>query len=167
MNFLLLSIALQIPVALPNGYEGFNWGMTVEQLTSQLPVKKATQGSEFGYADHMEQDPQVFVRTTQDNTRIEYYFFEDKLYKIFVVYDRAKSSNDFYKSLIKKTQKEHGNASSYYQENVMGIVVLHAIWDDGTSTLDLRSGAGYIYEVMINKAAERKKALAQQRKGSI
>lgn len=143
---------------LPTGYEEAQWGMSVEQLTSQLDVHKASPGSEYSYADHAETDPNVYVRFTQDNTRVEYYFFEDRLYKIYVVYDRAKSSQDFYQQRIEQTRKKFGTPQSQYQERVFGLLVLHVKWDDGKSTLDIRSGAGYIYEVYVDKEAERKKA---------
>lgn len=151
---------------LPTGYEGANWGMSVEELTSQYEVHKAAPGSEYSYADHTETDPNVYVRITRDKTRIEYYFFEGLLYKIYVIYDRQKSSADFYQDLIVKTRKEYGPAQSHYQERVFGLLVFHVKWDDGKSTLDLRSGAGYIYEVYIDKVAERKKA-SQIRKKKI
>ena len=80
------------------------------------------------------------------------------MYKIYIVYDRDKSTEAFYKELIEKTRKQYGPAQSHYQENIFGILVLHVKWDDGSSTLDLRSGAGYVYEVLIDKDAERKKA---------
>ena len=155
---LILTTALQVAVTLPGGYQDMNWGMTVEQLTSQYDVHKAAEGSEYGYADHTEIDPEVYVRITEDNTRIEYYFFEGRLYKIYVVYDRTRSSADFYQKLIGEAQKRYGPAQSHYQENVFGILVLHVKWDDGTSSMDLRSGAGYIYEVLVDISAERKKA---------
>lgn len=151
---------------LPTGYETAQWGMSVEDLTSQQEVHKATPGSEYGYADHTETDPDVYVRITKDDTRIEYYFFDDQLYKIYVVYDRAKSSSDFYQNRIQETRKKYGPAQSHYQEKVFGLLVLHVKWDDGKSTLDLRSGAGYIYEVYVDKDRERKKA-SQIRKNRI
>lgn len=143
---------------LPQGYDGAYWGMTIEELTSQVDVRKASPGSEYGYADHTEINPNVYVRITKDNTRIEYYFFEGTLYKIYVVYDRAKSSTEFYQKLITDTQSKYGPAQSHYQESNFGLLVLHVKWDDGKSTLDLRSGAGYIYEVYVDKDAEQKKA---------
>lgn len=151
---------------LPKGYEESHWGMTVEDLTSQVEVHKADLGSEYSYADHTETDPVVYVRLTKENTRIEYYFFDGKLYKIYVVYDREKSSADFYQERILETRKKYGPAQSHYQERNFGLLVLHVKWDDGNSTLDLRSGAGYIYEVYIDKEAERKKA-SQIRKRNI
>jgi hypothetical protein len=92
-----------------------------------------------------------------NNKKIEYYFFNGRLYKIYIVYDRSKSSEGFYKSLIDKAHKAYGPAQSHYQENIFGILVLHVKWDDGSSTMDLRSGAGYVYEVLIDKDAEREK----------
>lgn len=151
---------------LPRGYEDTRWGMSVEDLTSQQEVHRASPGSEYGYADHAETDPDVYVRTTEDNTRIEYYFFEGLLYKIYVVYDREKSSADFYQERILATRKKYGPAQSHYQERVFGLLVLHVKWDDGKSTLDLRSGAGYIYEVYVDKDAERRKA-SKDRKRNI
>ena len=151
---------------LPDGYEETHWGMSVEELTSQLDVHKATAGSEYSYADHTETDPEVYVRLTEDDTRVEYYFFEGRLYKIYVIYDRAKSSAEFYQQRIEATRKQYGSAQSHYQEHVYGILVLHVKWDDGKSSLDLRSGAGYIYEVYVDKDAERRKA-SQIRKKKI
>lgn len=160
----LLQVA-QVP--LPDGHKDIHWGMTVEQVKQKVQVYKAGEGSQFGYADHMETDPEVYVRSTSDNTRIEYYFFNGKLYKIYVVYDRAVSTQAFYLDLIDKAQAQYGNAQSNYQENVFGILVIHAKWDDGKSIMDLRSGAGYVYKVLIDKAAQQEKNLVQQRKRSI
>jgi hypothetical protein len=155
---LILGVTLQVAFTLPNGYEGINWGMGIEELTSQHEVHKAEPGSTYTYADHMEIDPVVYVRRTDDNRKIEYYFYEGHLYKIYIVYDREKSTQEFYKGLIDHAYKEYGPAQSHYQENVFGIEVLHVKWDDGKSTLDLRSGAGYVYQVLIDKDAERRKA---------
>lgn len=167
MMNLLFSVSLQVAFVLPNGYEGINWGMDIEELTSRHEVHKATPGSAYTYADHMEIDPDVYVRRTQDNKKIEYYFYHGRLYKIYIVYDREKSTDVFYKELINKAHKEYGPAQSHYQENVFGIMVLHVMWDDGSSTLDLRSGAGYVYEVLIDKAAEREKANQIRQKRSL
>ena len=134
MVSILLFVALQLSVTLPNGFQGITWGMSIEELTSQFEVQKATPDSGFGYADHMEVDPDVYIRVTKDNRKIEYYFYKGRLYKIYIVYDRARSTETFYKS---------------------------------TSTLDLRSGAGYVYEVMIDKAAERDKAKQLRRKRTL
>ena len=112
---LVLAATMQVGITLPNGYEGISWGTTIEELTSQFEVHKATPGSEYSYADHTEVNPEVYVRVTEDNIKIEYYFFEGKLYKIYIVYDRAKSSAAFYQEIINKAQKRYGPAQSHYQ----------------------------------------------------
>lgn len=166
---MLLGAAMQVAsvTSLPAGYQDITWGMSVEKVKSLQEVHKAGKGSQYNYADHMETDPDVYVHRAADNKKIEYYFFEGKLYKIYIVYDRKVSTQKFYLNLIDKTQKQYGNSQSNYQENVMGIPVLHVKWDDGQSIMDLRSGAGYVYKVLIDKSAQKQKALQQQRKRSI
>jgi hypothetical protein len=165
---MLLGAAMQVAsVSLPAGDQDITWGMSVAQVKNLQEVHKAGKGSQYNYADHMETDPEVYVRRADDNKKIEYYFFKGKLYKIYIVYDRKVSTQDFYLKLIDKAQEQYGNAQSNYQENVMGIPVLHVKWDDGESIMDLRSGAGYVYKVLIDKSAQKEKALQQQRKRSI
>jgi len=163
----ILAASLQVAMTLPNGHDGMTWGMTIEDLTSQFDVHKAAPGSEYGYADHTEVDPVVYVRITDDKTRFEYYFFEGKLYKIYKVYDRARSSKEFYQQLISDAQKLYGPAQSHYQENVFGILVLHVKWEDSVTSMDLRSGAGYIYQVLVDIAADHKKGNQLRKKHTL
>jgi len=167
LNIILAGLMISTTAfQLPKGYEETHWGMTIEELTSHFEVHKAVPGSEYSYADHTETDPDVYIRLLKDNQRIEYYFYEGMLYKIYVIYDRAKASPEFYQQRIEDKRKLYGPAQSHYQEKVFGILVLHVKWDDGKSSMDLRSGAGYIYEVYVDKGAERKKA-SQIRKKKI
>ena len=161
---LLLQLA---STELPAGYEGAVWGMSVKQLQALVTVHKAVPGSEYNYADHAETDPNVYVRKTTDGTRIEYYFHQNKLYKIYVVYGRERSTREFYKKLIDQTQRVYGPAKSHYQEKYYGITVLHVKWEDQQSELDLRSGAGFVYQVLTDKKTKQKKDLLRQRKNSI
>jgi len=164
---IMFAVLLHVSLDLPSGFEGANWGISPAQLQQQVTVYKAGLGSGYSYADHLEVEPDVYVRTTSDNKKIEYYFFKGKLYKIYVIYDRAKSDMPFYKQLIAGKQKTFGPAAAHFQEKVFGLLVLHVRWDDGVSILDLRSGAGYVYEVMVDKSAELEKARLQQNKRAI
>jgi hypothetical protein len=130
-------------------------------------VQKAEQGTKYSYADHLEDNPDVHVLIREDNTRIEYYFFQGRLYKVFVVYDRSATSTEFYKKLVMDKQTEYGPAQSHYQEEYYGIQVLHVKWEDMNSIMDLRSAAGYIYQVLIDKKAKNEKANLQFRKRTI
>lgn len=168
LTTLALYAFLQVSAAaLPQGFEDTNWGMTVEELKKLHPVQKAEEGTKYGYADHLEDSPDVHVLIREDNTRVEYYFFQGKLYKVFVVYDRAATSPEFYKKLVVDKQKEFGPAQSHYQEEYMGMLVLHVKWEDSNTILDLRSAAGYVYQVLMDKKAKNEKANLQLRKRTI
>ena len=167
--FVVLVIGLLLPTAidLPNGYRDAQWGMTVEQLKAQVEVFKASLGSEYNYADHMEKDPDVYVRKTEENTRIEYYFYKKRLYTVYIVADRSQASAGFYKQLIKQTKDRHGEPKAEFQEQVFGIKVQHTAWEDKQTILDVRSGAGFVYQVLIHKSAAQQKAKDAERARSI
>ncbi len=160
-------LLLPVAHALPDGYRDAQWGMTVEQLKAQVEVFKASLGSEYNYADHTEQDPNVYVRTTKENSRIEYYFYKNHLYKVFVVADRAQASPTLYKQLIKQTTKQHGEPKAEFQEDVFGIKVQHTAWEDKNTILDVRFGAGFVYQVLIHKSLAKQKAADVERALSI
>ena len=158
---------LQIAMSLPNGYEGAVWGMTTTQLEKLVEVHKATPGSEYNYSDHMEVEPEVYIQFTKDQKRIEYYFFKSKLYKIYIVYDRALNSPEFYQQKITEAQQKYGPSQGQFDENVFGLTVKHTTWEDEQSLLDLRSGAGFIFEVLMDKKTAQAKAVRQQLKKAI
>ena len=151
---------------LPSGYEQANWGMSVTELQKLAVVHKAAPGSEFNYSEHMEINPDVYIKKADDK-RIEYYFFRGKLYKIFILYDRTLATPAYYKKLISQQSKTFGPPQRQYQETVFGIQVQHTSWSDAQSSLDLRLGAGYIYQVRTHNRAAATKKMLQQLKHSI
>ena len=152
---------------LPNGYEKVIWGMTPEELQNITSVEKAESGGNFDYAEHLEDDPDVYIEMTQQRERIEYYFFEGRLYKIFIIYDRMLYNTLFYDRLIGQVKKNFGSPSKTYEEEFLGLLVRHTFWEDEVSTLDLRKGAGFVYQVRTQKAMAERKALVQKRKKAI
>ena len=152
---------------LPGGFEQATWGMTVEELKKVAAVEKVDLEEGFNYAEHMEEDPEVYARTTDQHERIEYYFFEGKLYKIFIIYDRILFHTRFYDRLTEEVKDRYGSPKEAYTEQLFDLPIQHTLWEDGTSTLDLRKGAGFIYQVRINKAAAQKKTHAQQKRKGI
>lgn len=153
--------------ALPEGYEQARWGISVAELKSQVEVNRAEMTDEFGYADHQEADPDVYYRTTSQHKRIEYYFYEGRLYKVYVIYDRIFYHTRFYEDLVEEIKKSFGPPLKAYQEDFFGLTIQHTRWEDAAAILDLRKGAGFIYQVRIDRAADRKKAKALIRKKSI
>jgi len=164
---MLLAALLQVAVSLPSGYQAAHWGMTVDELRSLTSVQRAGHGRKFGYADHAEIDPDVYVHVTQDKTRIEYYFFKGRLYKVFLVYDRSVTSPEFYQELVQEHEGRYGPFQAQYPEEFFGYVVQHTRWENAESVLDLRMGAGFVYQVRIDKKAAEAKALQQDMKKAI
>ena len=162
-----LAVTLLTAINLPNGFEQIPWGTSAQVLQQIVPVHKAQQGSEYSYAEHMEIDPDVYVRKAADNQRLEYYLFNNQVYKIFIVYDRSDDDNLQYNQLVDKFIGDFGKPHSTYDETVFGIAVTHTIWEDEHSTLDVRHGAGYVYQVRVNKKLIKEKSLLQQQRNSI
>ncbi|MBI3610238.1 MAG: hypothetical protein HY204_06000 [Nitrospirae bacterium] len=152
---------------LPNGHDRAGWGITLAELQNQVDVARVDMAEGFGYAEHFEEDPDVYYRVTSQHERVEYYFYQGRLYKIFIIYDRIYFHTPFYENLVKATKKSYGAPHDTYQEDLFGMPIQHTRWEDAVSVLDLRKGAGFIYQVRIDKAAAQKKAKAQTRKKSI
>lgn len=173
MRRFIIIVSLFLPslaaagAAMPNGYDQARWGITAAELKNQVEVDRAEMTDEFGYAEHLEEDPEVYARVTPRHERIEYYFYQGRLYKIFVVYDRIFFHTRLYEDLIEEMKKSFGPPLKTYQEKFFGLSIQHTRWEDDASVLDLRKGAGFIYQVRIDKAAEHEKARAQTKKKGI
>jgi hypothetical protein len=166
LNLSLIAM-LQLTANLPNGYEAAVWGTTAKQLEKHVEVHKATPGSEYNYSDHMETDPEVYVQLTEQDKRIEYYFFKGKLYKIYIVYNKSLTSDKFYQQKVDAATEKYGEPKDQFDESYFGLPVKHTYWEGEQSVLDLRSGAGFIYEVLIDKKAAMAKKIRRQLKRAI
>lgn len=167
MKLAMFATFLLAAASLPDGDGQLRWGLTADQLQKTVPVQKVEGGHGYGYAEHTEVSPEVYVQKSDGQKRREFYFFRGKLYKIFSVYDRTLTSLENYQKLLDGFRKEHGAPTRTFEENVMGIRVIHNEWSDDENTLDLRLGAGFIYEVRTDNAAAREKQAMQQLKHSI
>ena len=162
----ILAILLSVFIAeakLPNGLDKANWGMTVEELQQVASIEKVHTGDGFGYAEHMEEDPDVYIRMTPDHNRIEYYFFEGRLYKTFIIYDKLLYHSGFYQRLVDEIKEKYGLPHQSYEEKIFGLTIQHNLWKGESSELDLRKGAGFVYQVRINKAVVREKMSKQKK----
>lgn len=168
MKLILIgTLLLQVATAVPDGVDAFKWGISAEQLMKSAPARKADPAHGYGYSDHSEADPDVYVSVDTQGTRREYYFFRGKLYKSYTVYDRAYTHPDNYNKRLAELTQLHGPPARKYEDQTLGLRVIHAEWTSETSTLDLRMGAGFIYEVRFQNEAAREKQTAQQMKKSI
>jgi len=167
MKLFVLTMFLSVALSLPAGYEQAEWGVTAKQLKLQVPIVKINPGDNYYYAEHMEIDPDVYVYKTKDKKRIEYYFYQKKLYKVFVVYDRAPEAERLYAQLKDKLVSEFGKPAREYKRKVFGLHVTHMQWEDDRTIFDLRNGAGFIYQVRVHKDALKAKERLYNRGKSI
>ena len=141
--------------------------MTVDQLRGKVEVEKVNTTEGFNYAEHLEENPEVYARMTNQHERIEYYFFDGRLYKIFIIYDRMLYHTGLYDRLVSDTQKQYGTPEKVFDESLLDLLIHHTLWEDESSSLDIRQGAGFIYQVRTDKAMAEKKARAQKKKKGI
>lgn len=167
MFLIVLLSSLIASSELPNGHKEAHWGMTAQELLQAVDAKPIKTGDGFGYAEHLEKNPEVYVHLTEKHERIEYYFFEKRLYKIFIVYDRVLNHGGFYGQLVNTIKKQHGPPGKKYQEQLFDFTIEHTLWEDEKSELDIRKGAGFIYQVRINKSAADRKLLADKKNKGI
>jgi hypothetical protein len=147
---------------LPDGIEQLRWGITTDQLAKVAPVQKADKAHGYGYAEHMEADPDVYVQPSDTHKHREYYFYRGRLYKVFTVYRREFTNPENYAKLVEDLKGQFGEPTRRYDDQTFGIRVTHTEWSSATTTLDLRMGAGFIYEVRFeNRAALEKKQMRQ------
>jgi hypothetical protein len=165
--FIFFIAGLVAAVEIPAGFEQAAWGMTVQELQQVMKVEKVKIGDEFNYAEHMEEDPHIYVRMTEQHERIEYYFFEDRLYKIFIIYDRSHYDTPFYEQLIEDVASRYGLPQKTYEEEFFGLQIQHTLWENEDTLLDLRKGAGFVYQVRTDKTAAQKKARPQKKRKGV
>lgn len=167
LKFSALAALLLTAAALPNGLDTFRWGISVDELLKQAPAQKVELGHGFGYSEHTEVNPDVYAQASDGKRHREFYFFRGKLYKIFTVYHRNLTQPEFYAALLADLKKKHGEPARSYEDQVMGMPVRHVEWKDEHNTIDLRMGAGFIFEVRFDNAAAAEKKVLNNLKQSI
>ncbi len=166
-KFSALAALLLAASALPSGIDAFRWGMSVDELLKQTPAQKVELGHGYGYSEHTETNPEVYSQASDGKRHREFYFFRGKLYKIFTIYHRNLTQPEFYTSLMADLKKQHGEPARSYEDQVMGLPVRHVEWNDEHNTIDLRMGAGFIFEVRFDNAAAAEKKVLNNLKQSI
>lgn len=167
-GLMLLGIALTGPAGraatpLPQGLGDARWGMTVEELRRHVPVQKVDLADPFSYAEHLEEEPDVYVGAT-DGKRVEYYFYEGALYKLFIIHASDQREALLYHQLTQRLTAAHGPPHRAYDEVVFGLRITHTVWEDPATSLDLRFGGGFVFEVHTDRARASAKQDALKRK---
>ena len=168
VSYLSEFTSAQADATLPIGHEGARWGMNVDELKKiSGDLVQADNRHKFYFGEHFETEPDVYYKEKGKEERIEYYFYKGKLYKVFIIYDRELYETSFYEDLVKKTKDSYGAPKDVFEEKTFGLRISHALWDDGETTLDIRKGAGFIFQVLAEKSVVSEKEKAQKKKKGI
>jgi len=159
--------AVQVGESLPRGLGDAQWGMTAEELGLRLSIHKVDVADQFGYAEHLERDPDVYAGTTADGRRVEYYLYDSALYKLFIIHARNQRDPQLYQQMVRNMTVNYGPAQRMYEESVLGLRITHTVWQDPVTQVDLRFGGGFVFEVHIDRARAAAKEEALRRKKSI
>lgn len=151
---------------LPQGLGAARWGMTAEEL-GRLPAHKVDTDDQFGYAEHLEQEPDVYAGTTLDGKRVEYYLYGNALYKVFIIHARNQREPELYGRMVRQLADTYGPAKRTYEETVFGLKITHTMWEDAVTQVDLRFGGGFVFEVHTDRVRAAAKQDALKRKKSI
>ena len=152
---------------IPQGLGKAQWGMTIDELRGVVEVTKIDPNDPFSYADHLEEEPVIYAGQTAAGQRVEYYFFNGELYKIYLIHGDVQRDLVLYQQLADRLAVAFGPPDRHYDEVVMGLTIIHTIWEDAISSLDLRFGAGFVFQVHLDRSRVEAKALAMKRKKSI
>jgi hypothetical protein len=142
-------------VQLPGGYKKAKWGMTVEELGKVMDITDVVSLGKF-YAEHFEWKPDVYVSyLPPDYQKIEYYFYNNKLYKIFIMYKLKKSKFKnplkYFESIVNGAIKTYGKPQASYEDDTFGFPIWHNVWDDNITQMDIRMGSSFIHKVLMHK----------------
>jgi len=159
---ILISLALSsFFTVLPISNEDIGWEITENKLIKQFDVEKVSDGTGHGhgYSDFSEVNPVVYVDNSSSDKKIEFYFHNKKLYKIYTIFRSRENEISFYEEKIGEFKKTLGNPKEQYTDELFSMPIQHHIWETEEEKLDLRYGAGYVYEVRINKKSAEEKQL--------
>ncbi len=167
VGLLFCSPAGQAGAPLPQGLGDAHWGMSAEELGRRLSVQPVDTNDQFGYAEHLEQAPDVYAGTTPDGKRVEYYLYGKALYKLFIIHARNQREPELYGRMVRQLTDTYGPAQRAYEETVFGLKITHTMWEDAVTQVDLRFGGGFVFEVHTDRARAAAKQEALKRKKSI
>jgi len=147
----------------------FNWDITEEALNSHFSVEKVSDGTGHGhgFSDFSEINPIVYVDNSSSDKKMEFYFHNNKLYKIYTIYKSQENVSAFYESKVGELQKALGEPKEVFTDELYAMPIVHHIWETSDEKLDLRYGAGYVYEVRTNKSSAKQKQLSIDLKHAI
>ncbi len=155
--FFIIACSLVCNIALANST--VKLGISEDDLLKIINANKVSemQGHQHGYSDFTEANPVVYIDTSSPDKKLEYYFYEGKLYKIYTIYLDQSDTLQLYKTKFSELSTRMGKPKNQYNSEYFSMIIQHNVWEKGNEELDLRYGAGYVYEVLVDKPAQLKK----------
>ena len=137
--------------------------MAVEELGKVMDITDVVSLGKF-YAEHFEWKPDVYVSyLPPDYQKIEYYFYNNKLYKIFIMYKLKKSKFKnplkYFESIVNAAIKTYGKPQASYEDDRFGFPIWHNVWEDNVTQMDIRMGSSFIHKVLMHKDLTNAKSL--------
>jgi len=155
-SLLLLYSALAI---VPASNSSVVWEMSERALTNVTNAEMVASGNGHGhgYSDFTEVNAVVYVDESNKNKKLEYYFHDGKLYKTYTIYMNQMNPESYFDQKTLELEEIFGKTKKQYIDELFSMPIQHRVWENGNETLDLRFGAGYVYEVRtFNKLVKEK-----------
>ncbi len=126
--------------------------MSESDLQKNVKIEKVSGNASHGheFSDFTEVNPAVYADTSSKSKKTEFYFHEGKLYKTYTIYLTQDKVSALYQQKLNEHQKKLGKPKETYTDKVFSMPIKHTVWETKNETLDLRYGAGYVYEVRTN-----------------
>lgn len=140
------SIPLEVEV---RGYGWAVWGMSLDDVQSRLkedgvesPLVYRPENSDFTSMVALNPDPKRY--------KIEYRFYNERLFHIEVFYSDFFKNTTFNAFLLSKMSEYGRPYEQYATVDEMGVVTLHAKWDTEESLIELVSRPEGFYSMFIS-----------------
>lgn len=155
---LFLLVTLNLSAYSFSGSE-VGFGMSESELLAKTQaVKVGGEGSRgHGYTEFGEENPVVYVDSSEKDKKVEYYFHNGKLYKVMTIYRDRVNDENYYIEKSKELEGKFGQPDRKFSEQLFSLIVLHQVWENENEELDLRFGAGYVHEVITDKSLRKDK----------
>ena len=140
------SIPLEVEVS---GYGWATWGMTVEQVLARL-AEDGVKEPEMFRPEESDITSVVALNPDSKRYKIEYRFYDNRLFHIEVFYSDFFKNNTFNAFLLTKMSEYGRPYEQYATVDEMGSVILHAKWDTEESLIELVSRPNGFYSLFIS-----------------
>jgi len=140
------NIPLEIEV---RGYGWASWGMSMDQVLSNLK-EQGVRSPEVFQPENTNFASVVALNPDEKRYKIEYRFYNDRLFHIEVFYSDVFKNITFNAFLLTKMTEYGRPYEQYATVDEMGNVILHAKWDTEESLIELVSRPNGYYSLYID-----------------